>query len=948
MAEATEAASDGLRQRIATGEKSTSGHERPESPDVRDSRDFEGDKKTYGRTPDGTVFVVPTTHDMVSELFTPKCMSDYILIFILAMHIIVAYLLPSAWKRPVFAAVFLFWRASYNVGIGFLLNIQSNHRRLVKWAHRSKIFESPEAGGKQWVYDLVKKELEAKVDYKFDEAPIEYNTWLLFRKFVDIVLLSDFTAYCLFAIICMHTPEGEGILAGIGRWLLGIVLFGFNVWVKLDAHRVVKDFAWYWGDFFFLVDQNLTFDGVFEVAPHPMYSIGYVGYYGISMLAASYEVLFISIIAHLSQFTFLVTVESPHIEKTYNPPPPRRKIDARSNSEQSLAIGSDTETRAEPQSAFSSPKDAPLQVHNLVGFSNMDLFRVTDCAVVLMPLYVATLTLMTPSNTLWQALFVAHALAWRVWYHFGLAIILNMQSKTKMWTRHFLKFGETAGEAWRQWKGLYHVSMIMCNTSLVAACWKVYSFPEDWSNGLAILKHVIGAGLIALQIWTSLSVYESLGEFGWFCGDFFFDREGKLNYTSIYRFLNNPERVFGIAGVWGAALITWSRSIFIIALVTQILTLYYVARVEQPHMKKIYGLEVRPEAGVTKFIKRSLPAPVKGWQESIDKVLDDTGHIVEEILETARPKFESGVKTIVHDTSALFNMAPARLTITRISPDLEGLNQKNYSLAVEGTPCTDSLQGEPSSRKSRSSKQVKTMAYEYGSPIRVKWRAPVKHSKHDWIGLYMVTDNRSREVTETSSLGRWIPTNLESWDSSSFEGSVVVPEHRVPKANPADVDSVGGEVVFKGDKLWWSQGVFEFRYHHNNNHTVMAVSEPFEICVSKFPDDDLELDTRGDYENAVEAALLPVVQNCMDQDPDIAPGDVEESFGGAVERDSKYAKRVVYAIREMFGIEFAPAVVLADGNIKRLAWRIRNAKEVLAPYSLSSSRGTTTPVTTMS
>jgi phosphatidylethanolamine N-methyltransferase len=145
---------------------------------------------------------------------------------------------------------------------------------------------------------------------------------------------------------------------------------------------------------------------------------------------------------------------------------------------------------------------------------------------------------------------------------------------------------------------------------------------------------------------------------------------------------------------------------------------------------------------------------------------------------------------------------------------------------------------------------------------------------------------------------------------------------------------VSGEVVFEGDKLWWTQGVFEFRYHHNGRHNVMAISQPFEIRIGKFVDDDVDTQQFLDstalvYEKAVEGALLPVVRNCLDRDPDIAPSTGEEPFGAHVERDSKYAKRVVYAIHQMFGIEFAPAVVPADGNVKKLAWRICNAKQVL-------------------
>ncbi|KAF4126663.1 phosphatidylethanolamine N-methyltransferase [Geosmithia morbida] len=920
-------------------------------------------KKTYGRTPDGTVFIVPTTHDMVSQLLDPrqpKNLSDATVLAILGALIALAYLLPATWKKPVFALVFLFWRAAYNAGIGLLLHHQSHHRRLITWARRWKLFEKPDSGNqpRPWLYNFLKKELEIKIpeDYEFEKAPLEYNTWLVFRRVVDLILMCDFVSYCLFAVICGHRPEEESLTLGIARWVFGITLVGFNLWVKLDAHRVVKDFAWYWGDFFYLIDQDLTFDGVFEMAPHPMYSIGYAGFYGISMMAASYEVLFISIAAHLAQFAFLVTVENPHIEKTYNPPPPRKRSEARSQSDSQLML--EVPSDQQPSAVSMSRMELPYPVHDMVGLGNIDLFRVPDVAVILLPSYVAALTFATPSTPVWQGAFVMHALAWRLWYHLALGIILDQQSKTKMWTRHFLKFGESAGEAWRQWKGLHHIFQIMANASFMAACWKMYNAPEDWTHGLVLLKHVLGASLVALQLWTAFSVYDSLGEFGWFCGDFFFDQRAKLTYTSIYRFVNNPERVFGIAGTWGAALITWSRSIFLLAMMTQLLTLWYITYVERPHMQKVYGMSLRREAGLTKFIKRQLPSPVRTWSESVDKVLDETTHFVEDFIDTARPKFASGMKTVVRDTTALFNVAPARLTITRISPDLEGLNPKYYALSVSGTefPTHSGFKHRSTGKESlnaRFPKEVKTRVYEYGTPLKVTWRAPANHSKSDWIGLYMVTDNRSREATEVSSLGRWAPTNERVYDAMTADVSITTPEHSVPADDGSDVDMVSGEVAFHGDKLWWTQGVFEFRYHHDGKHTAMAISEPFEIRIAKFvadDDDDNSVDgdgvvekfnsqgISGAYEAAVEEAILPVVQNCLDRDPDISPCSVDEPFGSHVERDSKYSKRVVYAIREMFGIEFAPAVVMADGNVRKLAWRICNAKQVLVSLQVIPSK----------
>lgn len=918
------------------------------------------------------VFTVPYTHDMVSQLLSPtepKNLSDLGVLLILLLHGLLAWSLPANARSPILAAIFLCWRAGYNIGIGWLLHMQSYHKLLVRWARRSKLF--PVASNGQNPHPklraFLKREFETKIpkDYQFDTAPLEYNTWLLFRRLVDLILMCDFTSYMLFAISCAHTPTYESTFLTMTRWAAGISLFLFNVWVKLDAHRVVKDFAWYWGDFFYLIDQELTFDGVFEMAPHPMYSIGYAGYYGISLMAASYKVLFISIIAHAAQFAFLVMVESPHIERTYSSPPPRSAIN-----ELPAVAQLDNPTAEHSSTAELWPHPAhaqPSQTHNLLGLNNIDLYRTTDTAVFLLQLYLFTLTVLTPNTKPYQTLFVVNATISRIWYSVGIGFVLNRQSQKKKWTRHFLKYGESTGEAWRQWKGIYHLSMTLCYSSFVAAAWKMYHIPSNWDGGMALPKHVIGLGLIALQIWVSFSIYDSLGEFGWFFGDFFFDQSSKLTYGGIYRFLNNPERVLGTAGVWGIALITSSKAMFCLALLSHTLSLAFIQFVERPHMQKLYGRSLRQDAGLVKSLRRSLPPPLRDWQDGMDKMLGEAFDALEDMFDAAKPKLTAGVSSIVEDTKNLLPKNAPRITVTKAESDLAGLDPKDYKLEIEGTPASALAEAQRSSDResgqaghpAERDNHFKALLFEYGAPITVKWSAPPNHGKKDWVGLYMVSDNHSREVTRLSSSGRWVATNRDEYEVLNSEVGIVSSDVKSTMVTETgeEKECCTGEMIFSGDKLWWTQGVFEFRYHHNGKHGVMAISLPFEVRIPRFTDDDLEalapnvtlttpMSPHQDalIRHSIENTLLPIVQNCFDRDPDIAPRIVSEAFGSLVERDGKYAKRVVYVIHQMFGIEFAPEVVKADGKVENLAWRIWEAKKVLAPFSMSRSRGPGTPV----
>jgi phosphatidylethanolamine N-methyltransferase len=101
-------------------------------------------------------------------------------------------------------------------------------------------------------------------------------------------------------------------------------------------------------------------------------------------------------------------------------------------------------------------------------------------------------------------------------------------------------------------------------------------------------------------------MYTTVGDFGWFFGDFFIDTaevyRTDLRYTGIYRFLNNPDCVTGCAGFYGAALMIQSWDLFWLALVSQIMNILFLVFVEAPHMQRLYDMR-RKEDPVSRELK---------------------------------------------------------------------------------------------------------------------------------------------------------------------------------------------------------------------------------------------------------------------------------------------------------------------------------------------------------
>lgn len=280
-----------------------------------------------------------------------------------------------------------------------------------------------------------------------------------------------------------------------------------------------------------LLELVLTFVS-WSTAPHPMYSVGessttfrpsetasetstpfallgYAGFYGLSIIVASYTVLFVSIAAHAAQFGFLLWFENPRVSSllvhawvdqtadrattlmqtstgstaarrsplrdeclsvkrrrqltlaTVLRPPPSAPPISLPGTSRRISSSSRTWTSSGQCCALS------LDRCNVLTCSSC---RSTDLSLVLLLSYAFLSATLFHKLSPGGALFChfVHALGWRVFHSFGLGTLLKKQSENRWLVRHFLKhYAYPAGEdgavqdAFTNWKATYNLSLSM-------------------------------------------------------------------------------------------------------------------------------------------------------------------------------------------------------------------------------------------------------------------------------------------------------------------------------------------------------------------------------------------------------------------------------------------------------------------------------------------------------
>lgn len=502
-----------------------------------------------GRTSTGTTFDVPRTPDMIETLLAPQRWGaaevlSFLILLLSAFGIIVRTKIPLF----IYITIFLFWRLSYNAFLGLILHLQGTRAILT---HTVATANPSTRALLNW---LATRALPSPHDWS--RSPPALNAWLCFRALALVILTADGASYIALAFKCSSLATSASLPALAASMVGGIALCVFSVWAKLEAHHALGDYAWYWGDFFFISRTDLVLTGVFRLAPHPMYTLGYSAYYGAALLARSHALLLVSLLAHAAQMAFLYIVEEPHMDRIYASP--------RDEITPAPAPG--------VSSLLYSPHLAPVAV--IVTLASLLLFARPAVPVI------AVLVIL-----------------WRV-LHFGvLGGVLVRQSKDKEWTKRFAVAGMNSREAFEVWRGLYMLSYAINHILFFALALQVRA-PSDSTLVRDAAHAATAVAMLALAGVAARSAYGVIGAFGFAYGDFFLPAAGReLRYDGTFRYLGHPSCALDYLAYYAVAV--WKRSwgIAVLAALVQICHAVFVHAVEIPHMKSTYsGMREQCEA----------------------------------------------------------------------------------------------------------------------------------------------------------------------------------------------------------------------------------------------------------------------------------------------------------------------------------------------------------------